>query len=236
MTIFPVVVIMVTNGIIVVNIGATDARSLDQINEFVVKAQHFPNLILNVVKNEETLNYIDHNHVDFVLFWDKDIFLATKLQQKGLKLFNTPEAIFMCDDKAMTILALLKANLDTPRYFVFPLHYFGNVYDYYDAYKAQLLSLGFPLVIKERFGSYGDQVYLAHSEEELKALLKTHGIKKLIAQEFLAKHSGTDYRVNVVGSEVISVVKRSNSNDFRSNINQGGTATEVEVRDRKSVV
>ena len=170
-----------------------------------------------------------NKQIDFVLFWDKDIFLATKLRQIGLKIFNSPEAIYLCDDKAMTIAALDQATLPTPRYYVFPLHYFGNIYDYYASYQKRLFDLGFPLVIKERFGSYGDQVYLARNEEELKVLLKKHGTKKLLAEEFLFKHSGSDYRVNVVGDEVVSVVKRSNRNDFRSNINQGGTASEVEV-------
>lgn len=38
-----------------------------------------------------------------------------------------------------------------------------------------LVLLGFPLVIKERFGSFGEQVYLVNDVEELKQLLTKVG-------------------------------------------------------------
>lgn len=231
MMIYHGAVIMAINGILINNITTKDARFNAQTQEFLTKAQSVEGLNLVAIKNEETLAYIKNHKVDFILFWDKDIFLARKLQALGYKVFNDPHAIYTCDDKALMAVALDEKKIKTPKYFVFPLHFSGNILEYYDLYKKDLLALGFPLILKERIGSFGEQVYLARTEEELINLLKVHGTKSLIAQEYLKKHSGTDYRINVVGDTVISSVKRTNKNDFRSNINQGGKAVEVSVSD-----
>lgn len=218
-------VIMATSGIIVSNIGLESEKFNAQITEFVNKSRLVAGLKLRAVKNEETLRYLDKNAVDFILFWDKDIYLARTLEARGYQVFNNPEAIYLCDDKALTAVALEKANVVTPPFYVFPLHFSGNIVEHYPKYKDDLLSLGFPLVVKDRHGSFGEQVYLARNEEELIDLLNRHGEKPLIAQKYLRKHAGEDYRVNVVGDEVVLTVKRQNMADFRSNINQGGTAT-----------
>ena len=43
---------------------------------------------------------------DFVLFWDKDINLARRLEKSGLAVFNSSESIALCDDKARTYIEL----------------------------------------------------------------------------------------------------------------------------------
>lgn len=218
---------MAINGVLVTNISQSDPRFRAQAEDFLHKAKSIPSLVLKEVANQDVIEYSKSNKIDFVLFYDKDIYLARRLEQDGIRVFNNSEVIYLCDDKAMTALALHAGGVAQPPFFVFPLHFAGNIYDYYDKYRANLCALGFPLVLKERQGSFGDQVYLAHNEEELKTLIKEHGTKSLFAQAYLAKHSGSDYRVNVVGGEVVLTVLRSNDCDFRSNINQGGTAVAV---------
>lgn len=218
---------MAINGIIVVNVGHAFGKYKAQTEEFLNKSLLIPHLNLKEVSNPHVLNYLKDNKVDFILFWDKDIFLARTLKSMGYKVFNNPETIYLCDDKALTAYALTKAGVAQPDYFIFPLHFFGNIFDYYETYEASILKLGFPLVIKERFGSFGEQVYLAKDIASLKSIIKEHGEKPLLAQKFINDNSGTDYRVNVVGEEVILTVKRTNEHDFRSNINQGGSAIEV---------
>ncbi|MGI6735221.1 MAG: ATP-grasp domain-containing protein [Bacilli bacterium] len=218
---------MAIKGIFVTNISQNSPKFRVQADEFLNKAKTIKNLELLEVKNQNVLSYLKKNTPDFCLFWDKDIYLARTLESKGIKVFNNPETIYLCDDKALTAAALDSAGIAQPRFFVFPLHYYGNIIEYYDEYKKELLALSFPLVIKERFGSFGEQVYLATTEEELKEIIKKHGTKPLIAQAFVQGEKGTDYRVNVIGDQVIFTVKRVNDHDFRSNINQGGTATLV---------
>ena len=43
-------------------------------------------------------------------------------------------------------------------------------------------------------------------------------------QEFIKEASGEDVRVEIVDGRCVSAMKRSNKNDFRSNITNGGTA------------
>lgn len=219
---------MAINGVLVTNISQNDARFRAQTEDFLQKASRIPSLILTEVPNQDVLEYCKTHKVDFVLFYDKDIFLARFLEKEGVRVFNSSETIYQCDDKALTAVALAAQGVKQPPFFVFPLHFWGNIYEYYEKYRANLCALGFPLVLKERQGSFGDQVYLAHTEEELKILIKEHGTKALFAQAYLAKHSGSDYRVNVVGEKVVLTVKRTNDRDFRSNINQGGSAVVVE--------
>lgn len=219
---------MAINGILVTNIGHNDGKFKAQAEEFLSKSKTIHDLDLIEVKNEAALAYIESNTPDFCLFWDKDIYLASMIENRGIKVFNRPEAIYLCDDKALTAMRLTNAKVPQPRYFVFPLHFLGNIFDYYQSYRKSLLDLGFPLVLKERFGSFGEQVYLAENEEALIVLIKKYGTKSLMAQEFIDFNRGEDFRLNVVGDEVILAVKRKNEHDFRSNLNQGGKASIIE--------
>lgn len=82
---------------------------------------------------------------------------------------------------------------------------------------------GFPLVIKECFGSFGMQVYMAHDMDELKKRVSDIGGKPMIFQKFIEKSSGFDVRLQVVGDEVVAAMYRyTDDGDFRANITHGG--------------
>ncbi len=94
--------------------------------------------------------------------------------------------------------------------------------------------LGYPLVVKEAYGSFGQQVYLIQTENELIELVKTLKHKPFILQEFIEKSRGRDIRINVVGDKVIAAMKRTSEHDFRANMTNGGqgspyTPTEAEA-------
>ena len=85
-------------------------------------------------------------------------------------------------------------------------------------------ALGSPLVIKEVFGSFGQQVYLAQNPSEAAELLDRIGGKRVIFQEFISASAGRDLRLNVVGGRVIAAMERFNEHgDFRANISNGGS-------------
>lgn len=221
-------VIMAIKAIIVSNITQSANKYNAQINEFLDKSELIPNFELTHVIATEALKYIKNNKVDVCLFWDKDIYLAKKIAQFGIKVFNNIDAIYYADDKALTAIKLDEHHVNQPAYFVFPETFSQNVFAFYDNYRATLLALNFPLVVKHRHGSFGEQVFLAKDEEQLKDIIRREGANKLIAQSYVTKEFGVDYRVNVVGSEVLAIFKRFNKNDFRSNINQGGDFIYIE--------
>ena len=162
-----------------------------------------------------------HQKPDFVLFWDKDISLAKEIESAGIPVFNSPSAIEICDDKAKMHLAL--QGLPMPKTIIAPMT-FSNVgftdTDFLDSVASEL---GFPVVVKECFGSFGAQVYLAQNMEELRKITKEHEGVPLLYQELIKESFGRDIRMNVVGHRVVAaMIRESQNGDFRSNVTLGG--------------
>ena len=160
--------------------------------------------------------------VDFVIFWDKDIYLARQIEELGIKVFNSSKCIEICDNKALTYLALKNAKLPIPTTILAPKTFDAFGYNNLDFYFNAKEILSLPMVIKENYGSFGAQVYLADSDEKAKEIISSLGAKEFLMQEFIASSYGKDIRVNVVGSNIVSAMERINENDFRSNITNGG--------------
>ena len=57
---------------------------------------------------------------------------------------------------------------------------------------------GIPFIVKEAYGSFGEQVYLIHTENDLLKTIHDLGHKPFIIQEFIEHSKGRDIRVNVV--------------------------------------
>ncbi len=161
---------------------------------------------------------------DFCLFWDKDILLGRQLEATGLRLFNPIDAIEAADDKALTHFRLAAYGLPQPKTIAAPLTYAGLGYTNLDFLDPAAKYLGFPLVIKERRGSFGWQVYLANTYGEAAALLREHAPAPMILQEYIGGHAGEDIRIYVVGGRSIAAIRRQNPGDFRANVSAGGTA------------
>ena len=160
---------------------------------------------------------------DFVLFYDKDVRLASSLEKRGFRLFNSSRAIELCDDKALTH-AALKGAVPMPLTYSAPFTYENVGYTELSFAERFAEALGFPLVIKEVCGSFGQQVYLAHSMEEVGRILRSVGGRRVIFQRFIKESAGRDLRLNVVGGKVIAAMERtSGSGDFRANITIGGS-------------
>lgn len=163
---------------------------------------------------------------DFVLFYDKDIRLASALEKRGFRLFNSSRAIELCDDKSL-MHAALDGAIPMPATYCAPFTYENIGYNSTEFVEKMFDLLGAPLVIKEAFGSFGQQVYLAESPEAAREILAAVGGKRLIFQKFVSECAGRDIRINVVGGRVIAAMERwSESGDFRANITIGGSMRE----------
>lgn len=162
----------------------------------------------------------------FVLFWDKDVLLAKTMELSGLRLFNSATALQLADDKAETALRLAAAGIPIPDTIPAPTCFPGCKRNPASAEQAAKI-LGWPLVIKENKGSFGQQVYLANNVREAERILTHIGEHDCVFQRFIADSAGKDLRVTVVGGKVICAMeRRSVSKDqFRSNMELGGTAT-----------
>ena len=163
--------------------------------------------------------------IDFAIFWDKDIYLAERLENNGVRLFNSKRAVELCDNKIMMSQALAKAGIRIPKTYIAPKTFEGLGYIDRSFLKKVEKEIGYPMVIKEAYGSFGEQVYLANDEKTANEIIDKIGHKDFLMQEFIAASCGKDIRINVVGDKTVVSMLRENKNDFRSNISNGGSGS-----------
>ncbi len=194
------------------------------------------NIQLTVIDNFEVAKKLNDDRFevkDFVIFWDKDVKLAKMLEKAGHKLFNNSDSIELCDDKSKTYITLLDKNINQPFTIVSPLIFSGTVTKYNDYIEYIINKINFPIVIKECFGSFGKQVYLAKNYNELINIINLINTSPFILQEFISTSFGKDIRIEVIGNDVVASVMRVNKNDFRANITNGAEAYTYEPNDKQ---
>lgn len=164
---------------------------------------------------------------DFILFWDKDIMLAKLLEKAGYRLFNCSKAIEICDNKIHTHDYLSNSGIMMPKTIQAPLIFEGS--PYYDDCFMEIVEgqLKYPMIVKEAYGSFGQQVYLCNSREEVKQLSGKLKYRPHLFQEFISESRGRDIRIFIVGGKIVASMLRENKNDFRANISNGGKMTMV---------
>lgn len=219
-------------GWLVVNKYLTGAK-YDEIYGYLQRAAVNQDLSLILKYNDEVISQLafdesgklTHNFgilPDFVIYWDKDLRLAKLLEKIGLKLYNSVDSIEACDDKFETALRLSGTGIRMPRTLMAPMTFFRSgvaTEEYLDRLEAEF---DYPMVVKECFGSFGAQVFLACDRDSLKNVIDSCENRPFIVQEFISSTKGHDIRINVVGDEVVASMFRYNENDFRSNITNGG--------------
>lgn len=171
---------------------------------------------------------------DFGIFWDKDVNLAARLENAGLRLFNSAHGVEFCDNKVKTYGELARAGVAFPKTFCSPKTYKGIGYSNTDFVKKAAKELGFPLIIKEAYGSFGQQVYLAKDMPETLKIVRLMEDREFVIQEYVSYSSGRDVRINVVGDKVVASIYRYNERDFRSNISNGGSMKEYTASDAQA--
>lgn len=216
-------------GWLVVN-GFLNSAKFSQLYQFFLNAAKQLDVQLEVVPSHRLIataqeGFCSSENIHFVLFWDKDVCLAQRLEGAGFKLFNCAEAVESCDSKTLTVLKLLQ-TVPMPQT-IFSPKTFPNVgYTNLDFVDTAVETLGLPMIIKESFGSFGEQVYLAKTTEDAKKIVGQLAGKDFLMQKFVAESFGKDVRLNVVGGRVVNAVVRQNLHgDFRSNVTIGGTMT-----------
>lgn len=171
----------------------------------------------NVIKNEIT----SPQNYDFVVYLDKDKYLPRMLEKCGLRLFNSAKAVEECDDKMLTCIALAGGGVNLPDTLPAPLCYYADARVPQEFVHGVGERLGFPLIAKKSFGSWGMDVRLIADEEQLAAVAEEFRLYPHLYQKRVGK-PGEDYRILVVGRKAIACMKRKNEGDFRSNVEAGG--------------
>ncbi len=130
----------------------------------------------------------------------------------GTRVVNSPKAIEAAVDKFLTLVRLQAAGLPIPQTCVSQetasaLQHFGQ--------------LGGRVIVKPIFGSLGREIYRIDSENRaIDYFRKCESMERVIYQQRIVDHGGTDYRLLAVGQQVWGM--RRTGQPLVTNIRQGG--------------
>ncbi|GAA0442382.1 RimK family alpha-L-glutamate ligase [Lentibacillus halophilus] len=202
--------------------------------ETIQQAAAEQHISIDIYRNDELLSVMETDSIGllhikqaelphFAVFADKDIYLARQLEWLGVRLFNSAEAIARSDDKIASYQRFAVNGLSIPKTIAAPKAFHRTTDISATDYKAAIEQLGLPMIVKEAFGSFGEQVHMVSTEAELFAKIHDMQGKPFMLQEFVASSYGKDMRLHVVGDHVAAAMKRQAFNHFRANVTAGGT-------------
>ena len=220
------------NGIVIVNqtIGHNQYKIERFKEEFSKKG-----INLNIFVNDGTLAEIKNNEIkinlpdaDFVIYLDKDIYLARLLEKAGFRLFNRADFIKLCDDKMLTFIACANEGIRMPKTIAGPLVYTDLQESNFRFLDNVIDELGLPMVVKKVYGSLGEGVYLVQTKEELVKLYSEIARNPIIFQEYVKSSYGKSIRVLIIDGKVFGSFIRKNKYDFRSNYGEEASSKVLE--------
>lgn len=207
-------------GVIIVNqeVGHNKYK-IDRLTEEFEKE----NIPVSVIINDGTLARIENNVVvlsfeaDFVIYLDKDNYLAKFIEKCGIRMFNKADFIKLCDDKVLTYIECSNRGIRMPKTFAGPLMYREPHNDDYLFLNTIIKELGFPMVVKKVYGSLGEGVFLVNNYKELADLYAKIYRNPILFQEYISTSYGRSLRILVIDGKVFGGFVRFNHADFRSN-------------------
>lgn len=187
---------------------------------------------LDVFVNDGTLAMIKDSELevnlpacDFIIYLDKDIYLARILEKAGYRLFNKADFIKLCDDKALTNIACASRGIKMPDTITGPLFYSQELKEENFKFLDDVIAkLGLPLILKRVYGSLGLGVYLIKTKEELIEAYKEHCRAPILFQKYVGSSYGVSARVIIIDKKVVGGFIRYNKTDFRSNYGENASS------------
>ena len=225
------------NGVIIINqeLGH-NAYKIKRYKEEFSKL----NIALDVFVNDGTLAEIENSEIkinlpkcDFVIYLDKDIYLARLLEKVGYRLFNKADFIKLCDDKALTNIACANRGIKMPDTITGPLFYSQELKEENLRFLDDVIAkLGLPLILKRVYGSLGLGVYLIKNKEELIKAYKEHCRAPILFQKYVGSSYGVSARVIIIDQKVVGGFIRYNKSDFRSNFGDNASSRPLKDEDK----
>lgn len=183
----------------------------------------------DVIRNDGFFGRIDQGEIktyfgnySACVYLDKDKYLSEMLDLCGIMLFNDHKTIVDCDDKMCTFIRLAGNGINLPKTLSGLLCY--NPYERIREQTVTLIEnqLGYPLVVKECYGSQGKGVYPAFDRGQLYDAMERVKLKPHLYQKMVTSSLAKDVRVIVIGGKAIGAMLREGADGFHSNIGQGG--------------
>ncbi len=195
---------------------------------------------LDVFVNDGTLAMIKDSELkvnlpacDFIIYLDKDIYLARILEKAGYRLFNKADFIKLCDDKALTNIACASRGIKMPDTITGPLFYSQEFKEDNLKFLDDVIAkLGLPLILKRVYGSLGLGVYLIKTKVELIEAYKEHCRAPILFQKYVGSSYGVSARVIIIDKKVVGGFIRYNKTDFRSNYGDNASSRPLKEGDK----
>ncbi|MDB5168907.1 MAG: hypothetical protein JWO41_263 [Candidatus Saccharibacteria bacterium] len=140
--------------------------------------------------------------------------IANYLKDKGVESRNSFYSGRRAVGKIAQMYLLARNNLPIARTVVAP-------HEYVTEYVEKFLT--YPLILKDCYGSHGEQNYLVRGREQLAQILADNPGVRFMAQQFI-KGTG-DYRILFAGSEHLIIHRRGSDDTHLNNTSQGAKAS-----------
>jgi ribosomal protein S6--L-glutamate ligase/gamma-F420-2:alpha-L-glutamate ligase len=226
-------------GLVIIN-GYPNAEKFLNQGRRICAALRAEGIETDLIKNGEISACVKENGqmevllskaYDFAVYLDKDKYLGKMLEGAGLRLFNSAAAVEVCDDKLSTYLALGSCGVRLAPSIPAPLCYTKDAIAQGGFLENVAKKLGFPLVAKKSYGSFGAGVQLVHGMPELQKVAEECLHEPHFFQEYIKESCGRDIRVIVVGGKALGGMERvAKEGEFRSNIELGGVGRKIELK------
>jgi len=155
--------------------------------------------------------------------------VVRQFEMQGVYTTSSSIAITRSRDKLRSIQLLARAGVGIPKtVFTRSINDIENLIDDMG---------GYPVIIKLARGTHGNGVVLAETKKAAKSVMQAFYVMdddgtNILLQEFVKESAGTDIRAFVVGGKVVaSMMRQSLTDDFRSNLHQGGEGVVVKLTD-----
>ncbi|HAQ61342.1 TPA: hypothetical protein DCR49_04990 [Candidatus Delongbacteria bacterium] len=149
--------------------------------------------------------------------------------KKGVPVVNSPDAIMKARNKLLSLQIMSGLGIKITR---------SAVIRRPEDIDNVLKEFSFPLIIKNIFGSLGSSTLLAYDVKQLVSMTdyiwNVNRNEIFLIQDFIGSDDGTvsDFRVFILGNEIIASMKRTNSDrDFRANYKRGASVKKAELTD-----
>ena len=143
------------------------------------------------------------------------------LENRAVRVMNSPRAIERCVDKFYTSALLREAGLDTPD---------TVVCERIDDAMAAVREMG-DVIVKPLFGSMGHgMVRVSDPETAFRVFRALELARAVYYLQRVVDHEGSDVRAFVVGNRVVAAIeRRARDGGWRTNISLGGEARAIDL-------
>ena len=231
---------MFKKGAIIINHQYGDASKniqykINRFKEEFLKYDYEVDILVNdgslaIIKDGNIILNIPH--YDFIIYLDKDKYMARILEKAGILLINNASFIELCDDKMLTHIRLANLGFKMPKTIPGPLVFRLKDCSDQEVVDNVLKELKFPLLIKGVYGSLGLNMCYVDNKDDFLTSYRQMKNQPVLFQEYITSSYGRSIRCLVCNHRFVGAFERFNPHDYRSNFHDGASSKPINLNDK----